>query len=205
MATSLAAIGIIAVAGTVSYAFHGELKPGAAMLVGLPAAVGVRWSPLPEDEPGSRCNGSHQDPYSPKARTGRPVDPSAALSRQKNRGQPDVLGGPSEAVEPADDDIDQSRMPDVKAEEGRTRLTEREKDFNLRYVILVAAKDLEKAGAKPKPAAQESSPPARSEPVVTAAPTEPADSAPVPRKTLAEIEAAEEAELLRRATQKDEG
>ncbi|HKP18513.1 MAG TPA: TSUP family transporter [Gaiellaceae bacterium] len=41
MATSLAAIGIIAIAGTISYAFHGELKPGAAALVGLPAAVGA--------------------------------------------------------------------------------------------------------------------------------------------------------------------
>jgi uncharacterized membrane protein YfcA len=41
MATSLAAIGIIAVAGSVSYAFHGELKPGAAALVGLPAAAGA--------------------------------------------------------------------------------------------------------------------------------------------------------------------
>jgi uncharacterized membrane protein YfcA len=40
-ATSLAAIGIIALAGTVSYAFHGELKPGAAAIVGLPAAVGA--------------------------------------------------------------------------------------------------------------------------------------------------------------------
>jgi uncharacterized membrane protein YfcA len=41
MATSLAAIGIIAAVGTVSYAFHGELKPGAAALIGLPAAVGA--------------------------------------------------------------------------------------------------------------------------------------------------------------------
>jgi len=41
MATSLAAIGIIAGVGTVSYAFHGELKPGAAMLIGLPAAAGA--------------------------------------------------------------------------------------------------------------------------------------------------------------------
>ena len=41
MATSLAAIGIIALAGTVSYAFHGELKPGAAAMVGLPAAIGA--------------------------------------------------------------------------------------------------------------------------------------------------------------------
>lgn len=41
MATSLAAIGIIAFAGTISYAVHGDLKPGAAMLVGLPAAAGA--------------------------------------------------------------------------------------------------------------------------------------------------------------------
>ena len=41
MATSLAAIGLIALAGTVSYALHGELKPGAAAIVGLPAAVGA--------------------------------------------------------------------------------------------------------------------------------------------------------------------
>ena len=41
MATSLGAIGIIAAVGTVSYALHGELKPGAAALVGLPAAVGA--------------------------------------------------------------------------------------------------------------------------------------------------------------------
>src|SRR5919205_1792589 len=41
MATSLAAIGIIAAVGTVTYGFHGELKPGAAALVGLPAAAGA--------------------------------------------------------------------------------------------------------------------------------------------------------------------
>ncbi len=41
MATSLAAIGIIALAGTVSYGFHGELKPGAAAIVGVPAAFGA--------------------------------------------------------------------------------------------------------------------------------------------------------------------
>jgi uncharacterized protein len=41
MATSLAAIGIIALAGTVSYGIHGDLKPGAAMLVGLPGALGA--------------------------------------------------------------------------------------------------------------------------------------------------------------------
>jgi uncharacterized membrane protein YfcA len=41
MATSLAAIGLIALAGTIAYAFHGELKPGAAALVGVPAAFGA--------------------------------------------------------------------------------------------------------------------------------------------------------------------
>jgi uncharacterized protein len=41
MATSLAAIGIIALAGSISYGLHGELKPGAAAIVGLPAAVGA--------------------------------------------------------------------------------------------------------------------------------------------------------------------
>ena len=41
MATSLAAVGIIALAGTVSYGLHGELKPGAAAIVGVPAAFGA--------------------------------------------------------------------------------------------------------------------------------------------------------------------
>ena len=41
MATSLAAIGLIAFVGAVSYAFHGELKVGAAAVVGLPAAFGA--------------------------------------------------------------------------------------------------------------------------------------------------------------------
>jgi uncharacterized membrane protein YfcA len=41
MATSLAAIGLIAFVGTITYALHGELKPGAAAVVGLPAAVGA--------------------------------------------------------------------------------------------------------------------------------------------------------------------
>lgn len=39
--TSLAAILVSSVAGAVTYAFHGELKPGAAALVGLPAVLGV--------------------------------------------------------------------------------------------------------------------------------------------------------------------
>jgi hypothetical protein len=39
--TSLAAIGLTAAAGTIAYGLHGDLKPGAAALVGLPAAVGA--------------------------------------------------------------------------------------------------------------------------------------------------------------------
>ena len=40
-ATSLAAIGITAVAGVIAYAFHGDVRVGYAALVGLPAAVSV--------------------------------------------------------------------------------------------------------------------------------------------------------------------
>jgi uncharacterized membrane protein YfcA len=41
MGTSLAAVGVIALVGTVSYAFHGDVEPGPAALVGLPAAFGA--------------------------------------------------------------------------------------------------------------------------------------------------------------------
>jgi uncharacterized membrane protein YfcA len=41
MATSLAAIGLIAFVGTISYALHGDVHLGYAMVVGLPAAVGA--------------------------------------------------------------------------------------------------------------------------------------------------------------------
>ncbi len=41
MGTSLAAVGLIALVGAVSYGFHGELKPGAAAVVGVPAALGA--------------------------------------------------------------------------------------------------------------------------------------------------------------------
>jgi uncharacterized membrane protein YfcA len=40
-ATSLAAIGVIALAGTVSYAARGQVDVGAAALVGLPGAAGA--------------------------------------------------------------------------------------------------------------------------------------------------------------------
>ena len=41
MATSLAAIPLIALVGAVTYAVHGEIKPGTAAVVGLPAVVGA--------------------------------------------------------------------------------------------------------------------------------------------------------------------
>jgi uncharacterized membrane protein YfcA len=41
MATSLAAAFLIALAGSVTYAFHGDIKPGAAAIIGLPAAAGA--------------------------------------------------------------------------------------------------------------------------------------------------------------------
>jgi uncharacterized membrane protein YfcA len=40
-ATSLAAILISSIAGAATYALHGEVKPGAAALVGIPAVAGV--------------------------------------------------------------------------------------------------------------------------------------------------------------------
>ena len=41
MATSLGAIGLIALEGVVFYGARGQLKPGAAALVGVPAAAGA--------------------------------------------------------------------------------------------------------------------------------------------------------------------
>jgi uncharacterized membrane protein YfcA len=41
MATSLASAFLIALAGAVTYAIHGDVKPGAAAIIGLPAAVGA--------------------------------------------------------------------------------------------------------------------------------------------------------------------
>ena len=40
-ATSLAAIGITALSGTLNYWAHGDVRPGYAALVGLPAALGA--------------------------------------------------------------------------------------------------------------------------------------------------------------------
>lgn len=41
MATSLVSILLVAIVGAITYAAHGELKPGAAALVGVPAAFGA--------------------------------------------------------------------------------------------------------------------------------------------------------------------
>lgn len=40
-ATSLAAVLVTSVVGSATYALHGEVKPGAAALIGIPAVVGV--------------------------------------------------------------------------------------------------------------------------------------------------------------------
>lgn len=80
---------------------------------------------------------------------------------------------------------------DSLSEEARNRLTEQERDFTLRYTILVAPKDLL---SSEKPIAQE-----KSKAAIDAAPAPAADAAEPPsprRKTAAEIEAAEE-EYLR--------
>jgi uncharacterized protein len=41
MATSLAAIGVTALAGALFYAYYGRVHPGSAALVGLPATMGA--------------------------------------------------------------------------------------------------------------------------------------------------------------------
>jgi uncharacterized membrane protein YfcA len=46
MATSLVSIAFVAIVGAITYSFHGEVKPGAAALVGIPAvfgAIGGTW------------------------------------------------------------------------------------------------------------------------------------------------------------------
>ncbi len=72
---------------------------------------------------------------------------------------------------------------DGLSEEGRGKLTEREKDFNLRYIVLVTQGDLEAVGPKPIPAPK-------------AAPA-PKEEVPL-RPTDQDYAAAEEQELLRR-------
>ena len=40
-ATSLAAVAVISVVGAITYTLHGEIKPGAAAVVGLPSVLGA--------------------------------------------------------------------------------------------------------------------------------------------------------------------
>jgi uncharacterized membrane protein YfcA len=40
-ATSLTAVLVTAAVGSLTYAFHGDVKPGAAAIVGIPAMIGV--------------------------------------------------------------------------------------------------------------------------------------------------------------------
>ncbi len=79
---------------------------------------------------------------------------------------------------------------DGLSEEGRSKLTEREKDFNLRYVVLVKMDDLESAGKRPETGFP--APPAAHATTVP-------DADAASRRTLADFEAAEQEELLRRA------
>ena len=81
---------------------------------------------------------------------------------------------------------------DGLSEEGRSRLTEREKDFHLRYVILSAMKDLESLSG-----------PTTAKPVgPSAAGEEPAPSDSSRRLSSQELAAAEEAELARHRAQR---
>ena len=41
MATSLAAVFVIALVGAVTYSIHGEVKPGVAAVIGIPAVFGA--------------------------------------------------------------------------------------------------------------------------------------------------------------------
>lgn len=72
------------------------------------------------------------------------------------------------------------------SEEGRARLTDREKDFRLRYVVLVAVKDLERDKT-----------PVAAAPIVSEETSDGSDEAPR-RPTSEDLSRAEEEELLRR-------
>ena len=51
MATSLVSIAFVAIVGSITYALHGEVKPGAAALVGIPAAFGAVGGPAATADP----------------------------------------------------------------------------------------------------------------------------------------------------------
>ena len=83
MATSLAAIGLIALVGTVTYALHGEVRPGAAAVVGLPAAVGAVFGHGPAAAPRRRARSRSGSPRSwPASRSGCSSDVGARAGRR---------------------------------------------------------------------------------------------------------------------------
>jgi hypothetical protein len=83
-----------------------------------------------------------------------------------------------------------TRWLDGLSEEGRNRLTEKERDFRLRYTVLVAVKDLAAPGRRAVAAA----PPKAVAPVASAAKPVRAKEEDAPnRATSADLDAAEEA------------
>jgi uncharacterized protein len=57
MATSLAAIGLIAVVGAATYAWHDEVRPAYAALLGIPAALGAVGGTALQQRLGNRALG----------------------------------------------------------------------------------------------------------------------------------------------------
>jgi uncharacterized protein len=57
MATSLAAIGLIALVGSATYAWHGEIRPAHAALLGIPAALGAIGGAALQQRLGNRALG----------------------------------------------------------------------------------------------------------------------------------------------------
>src|SRR5579864_9009227 len=87
-----------------------------------------------------------------------------------------------------------SRWLDGLSEEARGRLTDEEKDFRLRYSILVKAKDLQNPTSERAPVAQVAAVANTASLPAADAPDGPEAGTPA-RRTMAEIEADEQAEL----------
>jgi hypothetical protein len=86
---------------------------------------------------------------------------------------------------------------DKLSDEARNRLTDQERDFRLRYTVLVALNDLAPGGERPERAATVGSGERTTE-VAARVPDAGADVGVARRATSSDLEAAEEAELLRR-------
>jgi hypothetical protein len=91
-----------------------------------------------------------------------------------------------------------ARWLDGLSEEARGRLSEPERDFRLRYTVLVSVNDLTAPGAKPAKAV----PASTEKPAPIAPARKPAGAQAPQRQTAADYEAAEEAYL--RSRQKDD-